>query len=150
MNELSEAGRVAAASSLYSSEPVGFANQPPFVNAVVKLETELEAEPLLDFLLALERRYGRQRTRDVPKGPRSLDLDLLLMDELVMRSPRLTLPHPELDQRRFVLEPLSQIAPELRHPVSGATMRELLAVLPEEGANRSSAVRRLSSQTRTS
>lgn len=116
------------------------------MNAALKLETELEPEVLLDSLLAIERRYGRERTTDLHKGPRTLDLDLLLMDELVMRSSRLTLPHPELARRRFVLEPLAEIAPNQRHPLLHATMLELLACIPDEGANRKNAVRKLSGQ----
>jgi 2-amino-4-hydroxy-6-hydroxymethyldihydropteridine diphosphokinase len=113
------------------------------MNAVVQLETDLEPEPLLDFLLAAERRYGRDRSVDIPKGPRTLDLDLLLVDGLVLHTPRLVLPHPALAKRRFVLQPLSEIAPHLRHPVLGATIAELVAALPDTGANRSEAVRLL-------
>lgn len=149
MDDLEEAGRVTARSSLYRTEPVGEPAQPPFVNAAALVRTERDPERLLAFLLELERRYGRDRRNAPPKGPRTLDLDLLLMDDLVLVSPRLILPHPALIQRRFVLEPLSEIAPELRYPVapgdraSGATMAELLAALPDEGPNRRDAVRKL-------
>jgi 2-amino-4-hydroxy-6-hydroxymethyldihydropteridine diphosphokinase len=152
MNALDGAGRVVARSSLYRTEPLENAAQPPFVNAAAILETGLDPEALLDFLLATERRFGRDRSIDVPRGPRSLDLDLLLMDDLVIRSARLTLPHPGMTQRRFVLEPLSEIAPALRYPANapgegalGPTVAELLAALPDEGANRRSAVRKLPS-----
>jgi len=146
IEDLRAAGRVRARSSFYQTEPLQYEQQPPFVNAVLQLETEMEPEPLLDSLLAIERRYGRERTENLHKGPRTLDLDLLLVDDLLMRSPRLTLPHPELAQRRFVLAPLAEIAPDLQHPMLGATMLELLARIPDKGANRKNAVRKLSGQ----
>ncbi|HEX4006169.1 MAG TPA: 2-amino-4-hydroxy-6-hydroxymethyldihydropteridine diphosphokinase [Acidobacteriaceae bacterium] len=141
--DLAAAGRVTARSSLYATEPVGYAAQPAFVNAALRLETELDPEALLDRLLEIERTYGRERAADLPKGPRTLDLDLLSMDDLLLSSPRLTLPHPALAERRFVLAPLAEIAPDLRHPASGAKMTELLAALPDAGANRKDAVRKL-------
>jgi 2-amino-4-hydroxy-6-hydroxymethyldihydropteridine diphosphokinase len=136
-------GRVVALSSLYETEPVGYHDQPAFLNAVVALETQLEPLPLLRGLLAIERQLGRNRSQGPSKGPRTLDLDLLLMGDWKVAGEELTLPHPELDQRRFVLAPLAEIAPELRHPESNQTMAELLALLPDEGENRVSAVRRL-------
>ena len=146
VRDLRPAGSLIACSSLYRTAPVGMEEQPRFVNAAVQMETELAPEALLDFLLAVERSYGRDRQRQLPKGPRTLDLDLLLMDDLVVRGPRLVLPHPELAVRRFVLAPLSEIAPDLRHPVLQATMRELLAALPEKGPNHSGAVEKMRSE----
>ena len=138
--DLSAAGTVVAQSPFYRTEPVGLANQPPFVNAALLLQTALGPEPLLRFLLDIEQRYGRTRAHDIPKGPRTLDLDLLLFDDLVLSTPDLVLPHPALAHRRFVLEPLSQIAPHLRHPVLGKTIAELLTDLPDEGPNSRSSV----------
>lgn len=145
MNDLAGSGRVVAGSSLYSTEPVGFADQPAFVNAAVTLKTAFDPEPLLDFLLGIERRYGRDRRSDLRNHPRTLDLDLLLLDDLIVHSPGLILPHPGLAGRRFVLAPLCEIAPSLRHPVLGKTVAELLDALPSEGPNGFDTVRKLSS-----
>ncbi|MFY9745173.1 MAG: 2-amino-4-hydroxy-6-hydroxymethyldihydropteridine diphosphokinase [Acidobacteriaceae bacterium] len=147
MGDLAAAGSIVARSSLYRTEPVGYTDQPPFVNAAVTLATDLDAETLLDRLLAIERRYGRDRASGTPNGPRTLDLDLLLLGDRVVNSPRLTLPHPALAERRFVLAPLCEIAPNTRHPVLGKTMAELLAALPGEGPNRAGAVLKLPSLT---
>jgi 2-amino-4-hydroxy-6-hydroxymethyldihydropteridine diphosphokinase len=136
-------GRVTARSSLYETEPVGYHEQPAFLNAVVALETELKPLPLLHALLAIERELGRDRSHAVRNGPRTLDLDLLLMGDSINEGEELTLPHPALAQRRFVLAPLAEIAPQLRHPQRRQTMAELLGLLPDEGENRISAVRRL-------
>lgn len=143
LRELAAAGRVTACSSLYRTDPVGPVLQAPFVNAVARIETELEPESLLDLLLAIERRFGRDRSRDLPNGPRTLDLDLLLVDEQTLQTPRLVLPHPRLSERRFVLEPLVEIAPGAPIPGTGATAAALLARLPDDGPNRRDAVRRL-------
>ena len=136
-------GRVTARSSLYETEPVGHRGQPAFLNAVLALETNLEPLPLLHALLAIERELGRDRSKGVRNGPRTLDLDLLLMGDTIVAGEELMLPHPALAQRRFVLAPLAEIVPQLRHPQSDQTMAELLAQLPDEGENRISAVRRL-------
>lgn len=146
MDDLAGAGCMMARSSLYRTDPVGFADQPAFVNAVATLSTEMEPEDLLDFLVGMERRYGRDRSHDLPDRPRTLDLDLLLFDDRIVNSPKLTLPHPELARRRFVLAPLAEIAPDLRHPVLGRTVAELLAALSDAGANRIEAVRKIYSR----
>ena len=143
ISHLGSLGRVVAQSSLYETEPVGYHHQPAFLNAVVALETQLEPLPLLRGLLTIERELGRDRSHGPLKGPRTLDLDLLLMGDWIVAGEELSLPHPELSQRRFVLTPLAEIAPELRHPESNQTMADLLAQLPDEGENRVSAVRRL-------
>ena len=146
VKRLQSLGTVVARSSLYETEPVGFHNQNEFLNAVVVLETNLEPVPLLRGLLALEREMGRDRTGSIPKGPRTLDLDLLLMEDRVVSSAVLSLPHPALSQRRFVLAPLAEVAGGMRPPRSRQTVSELLSALPDEGENRKAAVRRLEEQ----
>ena len=142
-DRLGRLGRVVARSSVYETEPVGYRDQPAFLNAVLALETQLEPLPLLHALLAIERELGRDRSHGVANGPRTVDLDLLLMGDSVVAREELTLPHPALADRRFVLAPLAEIAPQLRHPQRNQTMAELLALLPDEGENSISAVRRL-------
>jgi 2-amino-4-hydroxy-6-hydroxymethyldihydropteridine diphosphokinase len=142
-DRLGRLGRVEICSSLYETEPVGFQDQPAFLNSVVALETKLEPLALLQGLLAIERELGRDRSQGVLNGPRTLDLDLLLMGDTVIVGEELRLPHPALVRRRFVLAPLAEIAPQLRHPQCNQTIAELLALLPDEGENRVSAVRRL-------
>lgn len=140
IERLGALGTVSARSSFYETEPVGDADQPRFVNAVVAVETELPPLALLDRLLAIEREFGRDRSHSVAKGPRTLDLDLLLMGDCVLNEDRLTLPHPEMAIRRFVLAPLAEIAPEIVHPVAGKTISTLLKELRDEGQNRVAAV----------
>lgn len=116
--------RVVSASSLYRTAPVGLVEQPDFINAVCELETGLPAAGLLQALLEIERRHGR--VRDIPGGPRTLDLDLLLYGEQVCHETGLTLPHPRLHERAFVLYPLQEIAPGLDVPGRGR-IEDLLA-----------------------
>jgi 2-amino-4-hydroxy-6-hydroxymethyldihydropteridine pyrophosphokinase len=125
--------RLEGRSFLYSSSPMGPADQPDYVNAVALLETDLAPLVLLDALQAIEARHGRVRERRW--GPRTLDLDLLLYDEKVMATPRLTLPHPGIGERDFVLLPLMEIAGDIEIPGRGRASR-LLAQCPARTARR--------------
>jgi 2-amino-4-hydroxy-6-hydroxymethyldihydropteridine diphosphokinase len=122
--------RLLAASSLYRTVPVGMENQPDFVNAVAKLRTDLPAKDLLAELHLMERRYGRVRSEK--NGPRTLDLDLLMYDDLVSTDPSMIIPHPRMHERAFVLVPLSEIAPQSVVPGHGP-IGELLLRLSVQG-----------------
>jgi 2-amino-4-hydroxy-6-hydroxymethyldihydropteridine diphosphokinase len=137
---LSSLGRIMAGSSLYSTAPVGFADQPRFINAVVALETELAPRALLTELLAIEREFGRDRAASFRNGPRTLDLDILLFDDLQIAEPDLEIPHTRLAERAFVLVPLAEIAPTAIDPVSGRTVGQLLSSLRATTRDQSDAV----------
>lgn len=131
-SRIAHLGVIRAVSGLYDTAPVGYTDQPRFLNAALLLETALAPTALMQGLLAIEHAMGRDRnppTESRIKGPRIIDLDLLLVDAQILDSPVLTLPHPEMAHRRFVLEPLAEIAPGLLHPVTGLTIAELLARL---------------------
>jgi 2-amino-4-hydroxy-6-hydroxymethyldihydropteridine diphosphokinase len=126
---LAALGRITACSSLYSTAPVGLADQPRFLNAVLTLETSLTPFELLGSLLALEQEFGRDRLNAIAEGPRTLDLDLILYSDFVLSESCLEVPHPRFAQRAFVLIPLNEIAPHLRDPRSGRTVSELFVAL---------------------
>jgi 2-amino-4-hydroxy-6-hydroxymethyldihydropteridine diphosphokinase len=128
--QLGHAGRLLAASSLYETQPVDVPDQPWFLNCVVAIETHMTPRDLLHAALQVEAAMGRLRMR--VKGARNIDIDVLLFGDRVVNEPGLRIPHPAMHQRRFVLEPLVEIAPEARHPGLGKTARELLALLPDE------------------
>lgn len=130
-------GKVSRVSALYETEPVEVSGQQPwFLNCAAAVETELTPLEFLKRLLAIELAMGRKRTE--PKGPRTIDMDIIFFGDEVLDTKELSLPHPAMQHRRFVLEPLAEIAPEARHPVLRRTVRELLNSLPAD----SGAIRR--------
>lgn len=125
--QMEVAGRLLAASALYETQPVGVTDQPWFLNCVAAIATDKSPRELLELALRVEATMGRLRVRD--KGARNIDIDLVLFGDCVIDEPGLKIPHPAMHLRRFVLEPLVEIAPEVRHPVLGKTARLLLAEL---------------------
>ena len=124
LNSLAEANSIGKVSSYFETEPVGYLNQPWFLNLAVELTTSLSPSELLAFCRGIEQSCGRVRT--FADAPRTLDLDILLYGGLVIHEESLTVPHPRMAERRFVLEPLAQIAPDVMHPVLKKSIQELL------------------------
>ena len=130
LGQLSAFAEIISVSRLYRSEPYGFADQPPFINAAARISTDLPALELLDQLQTVERALGKKVIR--PNGPRIIDLDLLLYDDLVLETEELVLPHPGILERDFVLLPLIDLNPELSHPQWGAkTLKSALGGLQQ-------------------
>ena len=132
LRQLETLGQVTAISSFHDTDPVGYEDQPRFLNAAALLETELPPLDLLHALLAIEHAMGRDRSTAPPKGPRIIDLDLLLYGDVILQTPELTLPHPAMHERRFVLAPLSEIAPKMQHPTLHQSIAELFIGQPPQ------------------
>jgi len=133
-------GRVVRKSKLYSTKPIGFADQPRFTNAVVAIETGLAPRALLNELLSIEQDFGRDRTKSLLNGPRTMDLDILVIGDLCMGEAGLEIPHPRLAERGFVLFPLNDIAAQMIVPGHNRTVTQLLRDLLEHSKGESDAV----------
>ncbi|MCH7605155.1 2-amino-4-hydroxy-6-hydroxymethyldihydropteridine diphosphokinase [Patescibacteria group bacterium] len=130
VEEITEENEILAHSSLYETEPVGYENQGWFLNAVIKIQTSLSAEQLLQSLLAIEKRL--ERTRTVENGPRTIDIDVLFYDSEIIQEDGLEIPHPRLQDRSFVLIPLVEVAPRLMHPRLQKTVGSILRELQDQ------------------
>lgn len=139
-SRLESLGHIAARSSLYSTEPVGFADQPNFLNAVVVLETDLDAHALLEGLLRIELEFGRDRSAANRNGPRTLDLDILVFGDLRVSEPGLELPHPRMLERGFVMIPLAELASRYTNAKRLQTISRLLETFFERSPGSSHAV----------
>jgi 2-amino-4-hydroxy-6-hydroxymethyldihydropteridine diphosphokinase len=122
--------RVRRISSLYETAAVYYLEQPDFLNCVLEADTELFPMRLLLRVNNIERAMGRKRA--IPKGPRNIDIDILLHGSSVVNTPQLQIPHARMEERRFVLEPLAELAPDLRHPVTQRSIREMLSTAPQQ------------------
>jgi 2-amino-4-hydroxy-6-hydroxymethyldihydropteridine diphosphokinase len=132
--------RIARISSVYETAPLDFRAQPPFLNAVVEAESDLLPMQLLARIGKIERELGRKRL--IAKGPRTIDIDILFFGQAIVRTAQLEIPHPRIPERRFVLEPMAELAPDFRHPLLRRSMRELLAATAGQEVRRTAAVLR--------
>jgi 2-amino-4-hydroxy-6-hydroxymethyldihydropteridine diphosphokinase len=132
LEHLRELGELVAVSSFYETEPVGVIRQDWFLNCAVALETEQMPRQFLARILAIEKAMGRRRVQ--PQGPRNIDIDIVLFGNSVVKTATLTIPHPAMHERRFVLAPLAEIAPGAHHPGLHRSVRELLDALPQGDA----------------
>jgi 2-amino-4-hydroxy-6-hydroxymethyldihydropteridine diphosphokinase len=123
-------GQLLLVSSIYETAPWGKTDQPDFLNQVILIDTRFNPEELLKSILSIEENGGRKRT--VKNAPRTIDIDILFYNDLILEKPGLTIPHPRIAIRRFVLEPLNEISPEFVHPVLGKTIRQLLLECKDE------------------
>ena len=130
--------RVTRRSSLYETAPRELLDQPWFLNAVVEIETSLFPLQLLRHVRKIEQDMGRRRV--VPKGPRNIDIDILFYGRTIVHTAELEVPHPRIGERRFVLEPLAEITPDFRHPLTGKTAREMLGGIEPQGVRRLDAI----------
>jgi len=134
IQHLRDAVEISSVSSIYETEPVGYLDQPQFYNIVCSGKTALSAPELLQFAKEIESEHGRQPT--FRNGPRLIDIDIIFFDDVCMAHDDLTLPHPRMAERAFVLMPLAEIAPQLVDPVSGHTVQELLENVSQEGVKK--------------
>ena len=131
MEELEKRGvKILRRSSIYETEPVEIREQAWFLNCAIEIETELQSQQLMSGLLEIELELGRRR--EIKYGPRTIDLDILLQGDSIVNTPQLTIPHPKIAERRFVLVPLAEIAPQAMHPVLHRAIAELLAECPDQ------------------
>lgn len=143
LRKLRKLGEITALSSVYETEPVGFTAQPSFLNCAVAIETEFMPKQLLAAVLNIEQQLGRKRNPRAaqPKGPRTIDIDILLFGNSVVEAKGLSIPHPALHERRFVLESLAEIAPDVVHPGLKRSILELRDVLPHGPAVKRTALK---------